>query len=658
MKGMFLDEGYEKVRELDTQIQALEEDKGDDKALVELYRIIHSFKGMAGTVELKDFERFFHDLEDFISEIQKDKIQINERVIDLFYELLEFTEHGLNFVEKGEPFDDMTQKYIKRIFEVRKSFLDGSDSEIEDKNRIKNLLRQYGLEDLGSDRIEYNVEHKDFYLINIVMEKNIKLKLARLLVILKNLQGKGEIIKTEPPLMQLLEEKFDEKFQLVLYSENEEDGIKKAIEKSGEIESVKITMVSDDDIKEMLVSGEVEEEIEAAQVSIEKTKNVESVKVDLNLIEKEVELFGELLISTKRLEKILEKYRDQQIKENIFQMQQYMVKLQDIILKTQLVPVSSVFRPFPRMIRMLARRQGKKVNLLRRHNDVKVDRKILGHLTDILNHLVRNAVDHGIETMAQREDLNKKPKATVVIETQIKNNALILSVEDDGRGINPEKIGKLAVQKELFTKEEIQQMSDEQIINLIFSPNFSSAKEITNISGRGMGLNIVKNKIDTLNGSISLESSVGEGTTFRVMLPLSKTLIRALLVRSGEQIYTIALDDIDKLMRVPVKDIERDREKYFYTDAGNTIEIHDLGRLFSLYKTSKIDNEGEKTVNIVNVKKGENYIGLIVDEFIRESEIVIKNIDDMEQYTQGISGAAVLEDGRVSLIINPFTILS
>ncbi len=659
MKEMFLDDGREKIIEIDNQIQSLEKDKDDEYALVELYRIIHSFKGMAGTVELKNLENFFHQLESFISEIQDGRYGINEITIDLLYDLLDFVEESLDMVENNKKVDKIVQKHIKLLKNTKEKLSEGLDSEDADQLRIKELLSQHGLEDLGSGSIDFENSDANFYLIKVVIERNIKLKLARLLVILKNIKGKGQIIKSFPPLSDLLEEKFDEEFQFLFYSDEDKPIVKDALFKSGEIESINIETLSGDEAKSILRDEQEKDEIEAAEVSIEKTKEIDSAKVKLDLIDKQVELFGELLISSKQLGSVVEKFNNTEANEILFQMQNYLVNLQDVILKMQLVPISTVFRPFPRMIRMLARRQDKSVDLKIKHHDVKVDRKILNHIGDIINHLIRNAISHGVEKPGERLRKNKRQKAKLLVETSIENNVLSLIVKDDGKGVDPEKIGALAVEKSIFTQNEIDNMSDEEIINIIFSPNFSSAENITNVSGRGLGLNIVKEKVESLNGTINIETKVDKGTTFKVLLPLSKTLIRALLVKTGDEIYTIALDDIERLLEIPINKIQKDGDKYFYTNEqdNNIIEIHDLGRLFSLYKHSRIENKG-KTVKVVYVKKGNKYLGLVVDDFIKESEIVIKEIDDVDHYTQGISGAAILEDGRVSLIIDPFTILN
>lgn len=659
MKEMFLDDGREKISQFDSQIMNLEKDNQDEFALTEIYRIIHSFKGMAGTIELSSLESLFHEFETFISEIQKRDYNITNNIIDLFYDILEFVETAMDRIEKNQPYEQGIPKLLSHIQQNRDQITKNSKTDEEETDRIKSLLQKYGLENINFTSIDYESKELSFFLIEIVIGSESKLKIARLLVILKNIQECGSILRSFPPISELLEGTDSDSFKFIFQSKLSKKEIRQALERTGEILSINIEDLEPEDAKKIVTEYEDDKEIEAAELDIEDTKNLEKVDVKLDLIDKQVELFGELLISSKRLESVIDSHGLNEAKEIFFQMQQYMINLQDIILKMQLVPISTVFRPFPRMIRILSRKQEKIVSLQIRHHDVKIDRKILNQIGDITNHLVRNSISHGIELPDERLDINKPQKGTIQIETQIENNVLKLVISDDGRGVDPKLIASLAVEKSIHTQTEIAAMSDEEIRNIIFSPNFSSAKSITNVSGRGLGLNIVKKKIESLNGQIEMNTKVNVGTQFKIYLPLSKTLIRALLVKSANEIYTIALDDIDRLLQIPIEEIDNDGEKFYYTykEDETIIEIHDLGKNFNLYTHSRLENN-PKFVNVVYVKKGNKYLGLLVDSFLKESEVVIKEIDDVDVYSRGISGAAILEDGRVSLIIDPFSITS
>jgi two-component system chemotaxis sensor kinase CheA len=655
MKELFIEDGYENLEHIQKQLEILEKDMTDNMAIIEYYRINHSFKGMAGTTGLVEFEKFFHKHESFIKAIQDKKIAVDKSIIDLLYEVLDAIDENLSLLKKNLPCNNKFEILIKKCDELI-SMSDGGE-EAQNKSRIKQMFENSGLEEFNPDLMDYDDDSKKFYSITIILEDNIRLKLARLLVVIKKVVEFGDIAQSVPPLPDILAGKIENWINIIYQSRNDEEFISQQIKSCGEIKDVKIETISIEEVERILKTKKEENKKIQEEKEIETSTEVNSVKVNLNSLDKLVELYGELLISTKQLEKKLEEFDRPDINEILFQVQQYLFDLQDVVSKMQLVSISSVFRIFPRMVRNLGRQSKKPLNFSIKDHDVKVDRKILADIGDIVNHLLRNAIDHGIESTKERKKAKKPESATVSLETKIQNNLLVLEVKDDGGGINTEKIKRKAVEKEMFTQNALDGMTRDQINEFIFLPEFSTADKVTNISGRGLGLNIVKEKVTALGGSIKLETEISIGTTFRVSLPISKLLIKAILIRSGNQIFSIALEDIERLYEVNKEDISVSDQTQYITmaDTDEMITIHNLGELFNL--GVKTDTSKEKTVKIVHVKKGDKSYGLVVDEFLKESEIVIKQIDDVKGEVQGISGAAILDDGKVSLIIDPFSVI-
>ncbi len=653
MIDMFLSEGKDNLQLIENQIQILEKDHNDNFALLELYRIIHSFKGMAGTVEFVEFEKFLHSYETLISLIQEKKVRISEPMIDLFFESVDLIEKSMKKVEKNQSVEKDFVDILKKIEKIKDDSKFSSE-EASTKSRMKELFAESGLEEFSLESLIFNDPSLKFYLIKVILEDNIKLKLARLLVIIKNIEKFGIIAQTSPELGDILQGKIEQEIQILYQSSESSKQITKRITDSGEIKEVIIDETDAETIRKMKIEIEEEEQRSQTIQSFESSSDISSVKVDLASLDKLIELYGELLIRTKQLENKLSEFNRPDINEILFQIQSYMFKFQDVVVQIQMVPISSVFRIFPRMVRNVAKQEMKEINYVVNNHNVKVDRKILNEVGTIVNHLLRNAINHGIETVKERKLLGKQPKGSIVIETKIRNNVLYIEVNDDGRGIDPELISQAAIKKGLFTEEELSHMTDKEIINLIFLPKFSTASKITNVSGRGIGMNIVKEKVEALSGTVSLETETSVGTTFTVILPISRLLIRAILVRSGAQIFSIALDDIERLYEIPVSAIKMINSIPYIKIPGesNMIRIYYLGKLFKLENFE----ENQRTIKIVLVRRGSNMFGLIVDEFIRESEIVIKEIDDLRKGAKGISGAAILEDGSVSLIIDPFRI--
>lgn len=655
MKELFIEDGYENLEHIQKQLEILEKDMTDNMAVIEYYRINHSFKGMAGTTGLVEFEKFFHKHETFIKAIQDKKIVVDKSIIDLFYEVLDGIDENLGLLKKNLPCNNKFEILTKKCEDLVNS-TDGGE-EAQNKSRIKQMFENSGLEEFNPNLMDYDDDSKKFFSITIILEDNIRLKLARLLVVIKKVVEFGDIAQSVPPLPDILAGKIENWINIIYQSRKDEEFISHQIKSCGEIKDVKIETIPIEEVERILKTKKEENKKIQEEKEIETSTEVNSVKVNLNSLDKLVELYGELLISTKQLEKKLEEFDRPDINEILFQVQQYLFDLQDVVSKMQLVSISSVFRIFPRMVRNLSRQSKKPINFSIKDHDVKVDRKILADIGDIVNHLLRNAIDHGIESPKERKKSKKSDEATVSLETKIQNNLLVLEVKDDGGGIDTEKIKKKAIEKEMFTQNALDGMTRDQINEFIFLPEFSTADKVTNISGRGLGLNIVKEKVTALGGSIKLDTEISLGTTFKVSLPISKLLIKAILIRSGDQIFSIALEDIERLYEVDKSDISISDQTQYITmaDSDERITIHNLGELFNL--SVQTDISKEKTVKIVHVKKGDKSYGLVVDEFLKESEIVIKQIDDVKGEVQGISGAAILDDGKVSLIIDPFSVI-
>lgn len=655
MKELFIEDGYENLEHIQKQLEILEKDMTDNMAVIEYYRINHSFKGMAGTTGLVEFEKFFHKHETFIKAIQDKKIVVDKSIIDLLYEVLDGIDENLGLLKKNLPCNNKFEILIKKCEDIV-NLTDGGE-EAQNKSRIKQMFENSGLEEFNPNLMDYDDDSKKFFSITIILEDNIRLKLARLLVVIKKVVEFGDIAQSVPPLPDILAGKIENWINIIYQSRKDEEFISHQIKSCGEIKDVKIETIPIEEVERILKTKKEENKKIQEEKEIETSTEVNSVKVNLNSLDKLVELYGELLISTKQLEKKLEEFDRPDINEILFQVQQYLFDLQDVVSKMQLVSISSVFRIFPRMVRNLSRQSKKPINFSIKDHDVKVDRKILADIGDIVNHLLRNAIDHGIESPKERKKSKKSNEATVSLETKIQNNLLVLEVKDDGGGIDTEKIKKKAIEKEMFTQNALDGMTRDQINEFIFLPEFSTADKVTNISGRGLGLNIVKEKVTALGGSIKLDTEISLGTTFKVSLPISKLLIKAILIRSGDQIFSIALEDIERLYEVDKSDISISDQTQYITmaDTDERITIHNLGELFNL--SVQTDISKEKTVKIVHVKKGDKSYGLVVDEFLKESEIVIKQIDDVKGEVQGISGAAILDDGKVSLIIDPFSVI-
>ena len=321
------------------------------------------------------------------------------------------------------------------------------------------------------------------------------------------------------------------------------------------------------------------------------------------------------------------------------------------------------------MVRNIAQRENKRVNFEYNHHDVKIDRKILSKLGSILNHLIRNAIYHGIESESDRKKAHKNPDGIIVLDSRIENNVLFISVSDDGNGVDPDSIARKAIEKGIYTEDQIDEMEDEEIINIIFEPSFSTASEADLTSGRGLGLNIVKQMVESLAGHLR-GYGMENGTQFSLQIPGTSYFNPCLLIRHRSDTFCIPLDDIQNLTEVSSEDIKiiGDKEYIIMTEAKQLLPLYRLSSLFHTKSYDYSDSDDNKQLHksptqrkllrIVHIKKGSKNYALEVDEFLKETEIVIKRIDDLPTEIKGFSGAAILDDGAVSLIIDPFSLVN
>ncbi len=325
-------------------------------------------------------------------------------------------------------------------------------------------------------------------------------------------------------------------------------------------------------------------------------------------------------------------------------------ELQEGVMKVRMLPIAQLFNRYPRLIHDLTRGTTKQVQLEIRGEDTELDRMIIEEISDPLIHLIRNSVDHGFETVAERKRLNKPPTGTLLLEAYHESNHIVIEITDDGRGMNPELIKVKALEKGLFSREELERMSDRELLRLIMMPGFSTAAEVTNTSGRGVGMDVVKKNIEKLNGTIDIESTVGFQTRIRLKIPLTLAIISALMVRVGDNLFTVPLANVEETLRIFAKDITTVEGTEVIHLRGKTTPIFRLSILFDI-PADQLDSD---KFFVVIVNAGLRKIGLVVDELLGQEEVVIKPLVDYLQEKSGLSGATIIGDGRVCLILDVY----
>ena len=518
--------------------------------------------------------------------------------------------------------------------------------------------------------------------ITVYLEESCLLKAARAFLVFKALEELGEVMKAVPDVQDIEDEKFDMNFSLVYFTKESPEKIKAAIENVSEVKEAIVGEFklpeSGADKSEEKTSQEEEKKKEkpAKQASATAVKNEpkkeaakksekknvkpavgRTVRVDIEKLDVLMNLVSELIIAKNGLVSISSNAQntrsDNSFNEQIEYLESVTTNLHESVMKVRMVPIESVVNRFPRMIRDLSKKLDKKMELHMSGEDTELDRTVIDEIGDPLQHLLRNSADHGLESNEERLALGKSEVGNIWLNAYQDGNNVNIEVRDDGAGINIEKVKNKALEKGTITPEQAEVMTDKEIIDLLFQPSFSTAEKITDISGRGVGLDVVKTKIEGLGGNIECRSVEGEGSSFIIHLPLTLAIIQALMVELGDEKYAIPLGSIQTIEDVAISDIKYVQTKEVINLRGTVIPLIRLDQILDVESTL----EDSESLTVVIVKKGDKQAGLVVDNLIGQQEVVIKSIGSYINCSKIISGATILGDGEIALILEVNTLV-
>ncbi len=508
--------------------------------------------------------------------------------------------------------------------------------------------------------------HKEMktYLIEVKLDEGCLLKAARTYMVFRNLEEIGEIIKSNPSVQELEEEKFDNSFVVAFLSNRPVAEIQKEVQDISEVRNVTVEEYIVTDIPEIKTEEKVVEkkaEVKTPAKTASKTdkpteavKKTATVRVDTEKLDALMNLVAELVINKTRLAQIGSEYNLQELSETLSHVDRVTSDLQSVVTKARMVPIETVFSRFPRVVRDLAKDLGKDIELIVQGKETELDRTVIDEIGDPLIHLIRNSVDHGIEKPEIRKETGKSTTGTILLKAEHEGNSVVITIKDDGKGLNEELIVKKAIEKGLISDDEAEKMSKEEKVKLIFASGFSTAEKVTDVSGRGVGMDVVRTKIEALNGSIEVLTDAGLGTEIKIKLPLTLAIIEALMVKLEDEIFAIPLANIVETIDIGKADIKVVQSENVVLLRGEIVPILNLSKLLDV-DTNKPEIEDTNTVVIVKV--GSKKIGLVVDVLIGQQEIVIKSLGKLFTGTKGITGATVLGNGEVALILDVLTLV-
>ena len=687
---IFIDETKEHLQTLSDQLMILETEPDNMETINEIFRAAHSLKGMAGTMGYKRMQRLTHDMENVFQEIRSGNMKVQPELIDVLFRGLDALEGYLaNILESADEGTEDNEEIINTLNSIADKAKGGTGevpvptpapsddkSAASDGNKAK--YENIRISDYEKATFEKaKEENLNILGITVYLQDSCILKAARAFLVFKCLEELGEVMKAEPNVQDIEDEKFDYDFSLVYFTKESAEKVKAAIENVSEIKEavvgtfkVQLEGAEEAAHEESVQTAEKEskpakktEDKPKAQAAAATQKKPEkkatskakpaigrTVRVDIEKLDVLMNLVSELIIAKNGLvssSATNEHRNDNGFNEQIEYLESVTTNLHESVMKVRMVPIESVLNRFPRMVRDLSKKLDKKMELHMTGEETELDRTVIDEIGDPLQHLIRNAADHGLESNEERIALGKPEVGNIFLDAYQDGNNVIIEVRDDGAGINVDEVRQKALDKGTITSEQAELMSDKEIVELLFRPSFSTSEKITDISGRGVGLDVVKTKIEGLGGNIECKSVLGEGSSFIIRLPLTLAIIQALMVELGTEKYAIPLGNIEKIEDIPLEDIKHVQTKEVINLRGNVIP---LIRLDNLLDVEPVENE-EESLTVVIVRKGDKQAGLVVDNLIGQQEIVIKSIGNYINCSKMIGGATILGNGEIALIL-------
>jgi len=672
---IFIEETKEHLQSLNQCLLQLEQNPNETGVLNEIFRVAHTLKGMSATMGYSKMAKLTHDMENVLHALRSNEIKVSTKLIDILFKCLDALETYLNSIinTSGEGNKEYTE-----IIEALNNILKNNpvdEIEKKEKQQIENKSEVIAVDsvhhtaNLQLDQYDQNVINKAIEMgmnalkITLVLNKGCVLKSARAFIIFQTLERYSEIIKADPKVEDIEDEKFDYEFTVLIVSKENSDLFLKELNQIAEVEEIIIKQLQSKTIEGAEAKTEVKaqenstksisdvspvEEKDQTASTVKKPKTGKTVRVDIDRLDILMNLVGELIITKTRLEGSGGTDRSQTYTEAIEYLERITTNLNDAVMKVRMVPVETVFNRFPRMIRDISKDIGKEIVLTMSGEETELDRTVIDEIGDPLIHLLRNAADHGIEPADKRKASGKSEIGHIYLRAYQSGNNVLIEVEEDGQGINVESVRKKAIERGLINKEIAHNLSQKDVIDFLFRPSFSTAEKITDLSGRGVGLDVVKTKIEALGGTVEVETELGKGSRFIIKLPLTLAIIQALLVNVGEEKYAIPLSSIQSIEKISPDEIKLVQKQEVMLLRKSVVPIVRLDKILDVKKEEK----QSKLTTVVIVKKGERLSGFVVDSLIGQQEIVIKSLGKLLSSIKSIAGATILGDGNVALILD------
>ncbi|SDY91166.1 chemotaxis protein CheA [Tindallia californiensis] len=667
---VFIDESKEHLQKMNEILLILEKNPEDTQHLNELFRIAHTLKGMSGTMGFNHVLQLTHEMENLMDQVRKNITKIDESVVNLLFECLDQLDQYVANIEvdqvEGENISSDLIKEIKMKVdgssEVANASKNESESTVENDSQSSIKIDEY-VKDMikKAEEDNYNI-----FKLKICLDEKCMLKSARAYIVFSTLEQDGEIIHSEPSIEDIEDERFDLCFELITITKHPEEFIINNLNNISELNTVQLEQLSfdsvlaldliEDETSDASASSQDAEKVSPSDTAKEasdqpkKARTGKTVRVDIDRLDNLMNLVSELIIIKTRLDDAHQMTQEKSISDTTEQLERITTSLHDAVMKVRMVPIERVFNRFPRMVRDISKELGKEIDLIMTGEDTEVDRTVIDEIGDPLIHLIRNAMDHGIEEPDTRIKNHKNKTGKLKLTAFPDGNNVVIEVEDDGKGVDIEKVKSKAISNGLISESQSQLMESKELIQLLFHPGFSTADKVSDLSGRGVGLDVVQTKIENLGGEVEIDSKPGIGSRFTIRLPLTLAIIQALLVDVESEKYAIPLNNIREISTIEEGQIRNVQGKEVVLFRQSTLPIIRLSEILEVPPVENKETTNEYTIVIVS--HGDRTFGLIVDNLIGQQEIVIKSLGKYLSAARGIAGATILGNGTVALIVD------
>ncbi|NPC92595.1 chemotaxis protein CheA [Bacillus sp. WMMC1349] len=654
---VFIEESKEHLQTCNEKLLELEKNPSDLQLVHDIFRAAHTLKGMSATMGYEDMAHLTHSLENVLDAIRNEEMTITSDWMDIMFEALDDLDAIVqSIIDGGDGKRDVSEVCAKLDVTGANKETAAAEASVEKASETKWSYDEY------QRTVIKQAEEQGFkcYEVVVSLKEDCLLKGVRVYMVFEQLNEVGEVVQTIPETEVLEAEEFDSEFMICYLSKLGKEEIYNKINGVSEIEKIEVTELKHETAPESEKTVPAKKEDKKPEKAVKETKaknepaktsqngGTKTIRVNIDRLDSLMNLFEELVIDRGRLEQIAKELEHGELTETVERMTRISGDLQSIILNMRMVPVETVFNRFPRMVRQLTKELNKKIELTIFGAETELDRTVIDEIGDPLVHLLRNSLDHGVEMPDVRVKNGKPETGQVRLKAYHSGNHVFIEVEDDGAGINRKKVLEKAIERGVISERDAETIEDSEIDALIFAPGFSTADQISDISGRGVGLDVVRNKLESLGGSVSIKSSEGEGSLFSIQLPLTLSIISVLLVKLEKETFAIPISSIIETAVIDKKDILQTHDREVIDFRGHIVPVVYLKEQFKVEDSS----DGLEQLHVIIVKKGDKLTAFVVDSFIGQQEVVLKSLGDYLTNVFAISGATILGDGQVALIID------